>query len=289
MSASHYRTARPARRDERASGWAIRGALVLVALFFGAPFIWVVAAAFDAEAGGYLPWPGAPTLANYADLFRELEFGRALRTSLIVSGVGALVTTMAAALAGYAFSRLNWRGSAGLASGMLLLQTMPLIATMVPIYDLARRFELRNTYLGLILVHAALALPLLIWLMKGFFDGVPRLLEEAAWLDGASRLRAWREILLPLVRPGLAVAVGLSFLTAWSEVLLALVMVDAGSGKETVALAFFRATERVGGLSTEGYELVAAMGVLYVAPVLALFLVAGRLAVGGLSGGVHGE
>lgn len=267
----------------------VRLALGAVILGFGAPFLWVVAAAFDAGAGAYVPWPGDPTLANFVDLFRELSFGAALRTSLIVAGASAVLTTLAAALAGYALSRLSWRGASAVASGLLLLQTMPLIATMVPIYDLARRFELRNAYTGLILVHAALALPLLVWLLKSFFDAVPVSLEEAAWVDGASRFRAWREIILPVARTGLAVALGLSFLTAWSEVLLALVLVDVGEGKETVALAFYRATQSVGGLSGARYELVAAMGVLYILPVLLLFVVTGRLAVEGMTGSAHGQ
>jgi multiple sugar transport system permease protein len=249
----------------------------------------IVAAAFDAGAGAYVPWPGEPTLANFADLFRELEFGRALRNSLVVAGAGAVLTTLAAALAGYALSRLPHRGAAAFAAGTLLLQTIPLTATMIPLYDLARRLELRNSYLGLVLVHAALALPFLVWLLKSFFDALPRSLEEAAWLDGASRLRAWRDVLLPVIRPGLAVGLGLSFLTAWSEVLLMLVLVDAGEDKETVALAFYRTYQGAGGLSDVRYEQVAAMGVLYVVPVLLLFLVTGRMVVEGLTGSVHGE
>jgi multiple sugar transport system permease protein len=266
----------------------VRLALGAVIVAFGAPFLWIVAAAFDAGDGSYVPWPSRPTLANFADLFRELSFGSALRTSLVVAGASAVVATLAAALAGYVVSRLTWRGTTGLVAGLLLLQTMPLIVMMVPIYDLTHRLELRDSYLGLILVHAAIALPLLIWLMKGFFDAVPVSLEEAAWVDGASRFRAWREIVLPVARTGLAVALGLSFLVAWSEVLLALILVDPG-GLETVALAFFRAVESTGGLSGTRYELVAAMGVLYVVPVLLLFLVTGRLAVEGLTGEAHGR
>ena len=267
----------------------VRLALGATAVAFGAPFLWIVAAAFDAEAGSYVPWPSAPTLANFVDLFRDFGFGQALRDSLVVAGGGAILTTVTAALAGYALSRLVWRGADGLAVGLLLLQTMPLAATMIPLYDLTRRLALRNTYLGLILVHAALALPLLIWLMKRFFDALPIALEEAAWVDGASRLRAWREILLPLARPGLALAVGLSFLVAWSEALLALALTDPGSGKQTVALAFYRAAQRTGGYSSERYEPIAAMGVLYVLPMLLLLLLVGRVAGGGLGGSLHGE
>ena len=109
---------------------------------------------------------------------------------------------------------------------MLVLQTMPLSATMVPIYGLARDLDLRNTYLGLILVHSAIEMPFLIWLMKGFFDTIPRYLEEAAWLDGRSKFRAWWEVVMPVARPGIVVIAGFAFLNAWSEVLMVIILVD---------------------------------------------------------------
>ena len=101
---------------------------------------------------------------------------------------------------------------------MLLLQTIPLAVTMVPIYDLAMRLRLQDGYPGLILTYAAVPLPLLVWLMKGFTDAVPRDIDEAARLDGASALRAWFDVILPATVPGLAVVAGLAFASAWSEV-----------------------------------------------------------------------
>jgi multiple sugar transport system permease protein len=281
----------PRPHGRQAGDLLIRLALGAVIVAFGAPFLWVVAAAFDAGSGSYVPWPSQPTLDHFSSLFRELGFGRAMRNSVAVAGGAALLAALAAALAGYSLSRLRWRGAAALAVGILLLQTMPLAATMVPIYDIARRLDLRNSYLGLILIHSVLVLPFLVWLMKGFFDAIPVSLEEAAWVDGASRWQAWRQVLLPIARTGLAVALGLSFMAAWAEVLLMLVLIDdmPGEGKETVALAFYRAATSTGGLSETRLELVAAMAVLYVVPVLALFLASGRLAVEGLTGSAHGQ
>src|SRR5437016_13651264 len=125
-----------------------------------------------------------------------------------------VLDVVAVSLAGYSLSRLEWRFKSWITYAVLLLQTMPLSATMVPIYGLARQLGLRNSYLGLILIHAAIELPFLVWLMKGFFDSIPRHLEEAAWLDGRTRLRALVEIVLPLARPGLGIAAGLAFLIA---------------------------------------------------------------------------
>jgi len=165
---------------------------------------------------------------------------------------------------------------------VLLLQTMPLSATMVPIYGLARALGLRNSYAGLILIHAAIELPFLIWLMKNFFDNVPRHLEEAAWLDGRSKLRALAEIVLPVARNGIGVVAGLSFLAAWAEVLMMIILIDSQDLK-TVPLAFLRdACGPRAAIPKCSNGLVAAMGVLYAVPVMAIFLATRRMMVRGL-------
>jgi multiple sugar transport system permease protein len=147
---------------------------------------------------------------------------------------------------------------------------------MVPIYDLAIRLKLQDTYRGLILTHTAVSLPLLVWLMKGFCDAVPRDTEEAAWLDGASTLRGWREIVLPQTYAGVAVVAGFAFANAWAEVLMVVILVT-DIAKETLPFQFFYAAD--GGKQT---QTTAALGVLYVLPVLLLFLALRRLMVRGL-------
>lgn len=255
---------------------AVNGALVVVMLVFGAPFLWIVALAFDAEEGGALPLPAQPTLDNFRYLFEELSIGDALWNSVLVVGLTTMLATFTAALAGYGLSRIDWQQKTAAAYGLLLLYTFPIAATMVPIYDLSQRLGLYNSVIGLVIAHAAIVLPLLIWLMKGFFDAVPRSMEEAAQVDGRSRIRAWLEILIPLVRPGLAVVAGFAFLNAWAEVLLVMVMVD-GDNLATIALRFKEAAD--GG---ERLAVTAAIGLLYVAPVMALFLYLRRAMVRGL-------
>jgi len=255
--------------------------------FFLVPFLWLFLAAFDGGAEAYIRWPEAPTLDNFAYLFRELGFAVPLRNSLLVATGTMLLTVAAVSLAGYGLSRLEFRRKLWLTYAVLLLQTMPLSATMVPIYGLARQLGLRNSYLGLILIHAAIELPFLVWLMKGFFDSVPRYLEEAAWIDGRSRFRAWWEILLPVARPGIGVAAGLSFLSAWAEVLMVIILVD-DQGMRTVPLAFYETFRSAGGYTEVRYELIAAMGVLYVLPVLLLFFATRKLMVRGLMGSARG-
>src|SRR5437879_11129062 len=210
----------------------------LVILFFLVPFLWLFTSAFDADAVAYIRFPAQPTLDNFVRIFTEHDFARALLNSVFVAGATMRLDVVAVALAGYSLSRLEWRFKSWITYAVLLLQTMPLSATMVPIYGLARALGLRNSYLGLILIHAAIELPFLIWLMKGFFDNVPRYLEEAAWLDGRSKLRALAEVVLPVARNGIGVVAGLSFLAAWAEVLMMIILIDTQDLK-TVPLACY--------------------------------------------------
>ena len=259
----------------------------VVVAFFITPFAWLFLAAFDARAGPFIRWPEQFQLDNFAFIFRELDFARAVANSTFIATATMLLDVVTVSLAAYALSRLDIRRKDWLMYALLLLQTMPVTATMVPIYGVARQLGLRNSYLGLILVHAALDLPFLIWLLKGFFDTVPRYLEEAAWLDGRGKLRALFEIVLPVAAPGLGVVAGLSFLNAWSEVLMVLILVDRPD-LMTVPLAFYQTFRSAGGYTEVRYELIAAMGVLYLLPVMLLFIVTRNFLVRGMTATTKG-
>jgi ABC-type glycerol-3-phosphate transport system permease component len=296
MSAVAERVGAPPIVTARAPAWTLLNIIEfsvvyaifgIAIIFFLTPFVWMFLAAFDPRAGPYIRWPERFTLDNFIYIFRELNFAVAVGNSLFVSTATMLTATFTVSLAGYALSRLDIRRKEWVMYALLLLQTMPITATMVPIYGLARQLGLRNSYIGLILVHAALELPFLIWLLKGFFDTVPRHLEEAAWLDGRGKLRALFEVVLPVAAPGLAVIAGLSFLNAWSEVLMVLILVDRQE-MTTVPLAFYQTFRSAGGYTEVHYELMAAMGVLYLLPVMLLFLVTRGLLVKGMTGTTKG-
>ena len=199
-----------------------------------------------------------PTLDNFVQIFDKYAFATALGNSIFVAVATMILVVFTVSLAGYSLSRLDLRRKDWITYAVLLLQTMPLSATMVPIYGLAKQLGLRNSYLGLILIHAAIELPFLVWLMKGFFDSIPRHLEEVAWLDGRTRLRALVEIVLPLAKPGLGIAAGLSFLSAWAEVLMVVILIDQEDLK-TVPLAFYEAMRTQGGYTEVQYGVIAAM------------------------------
>jgi multiple sugar transport system permease protein len=263
-------------RRRNLSHWLVNLVLVLVIVVFGAPFIWIVVLAFDREVGAAWPWPSNPTIANFQALFDGEAIGRALRNSIVVVAAATISAVVLSALAGFGLSRLSWRGAGGVAFGLLLLYTFPLAVTMVPINDLARRLRLDNTYAGVILAQTAVTLPLLIWLMKGYFDAIPRHIQEAAEVDGATRLTALWDVLLPLVRPGLAVTAGLAVLLTWSEVLLVSAIVR-GQPMATLSLRFMTGAQ--GGLDA---PVVAALGLLYMIPVLVVFVVIRRALVSGI-------
>jgi multiple sugar transport system permease protein len=267
----------------RAVRWvALRGALVLVIITFGLPFLWTVVTALDDAVQRLLPWPRDFTLDHFQVLFAEREVGPALRRSMIVALATMVLATASAALAGYGLSRMRFRRKTWLAYAVLLLQTVPLAVTMVPIYDLAVRLGLQDTWRGLILSHSAVQLPLLVWLMKGFTDAVPRASEEAAWVDGASRLRAWRDVVIPGAAPGIAVVAGFAFSYAWAEVIMVVLLVTTQE-MATLPFQFFYLAD-----SGSDVHLTAALGVIYVLPVLALFLALRRLMVSGMVASVEG-
>ncbi len=256
-------------------------ALVAVIVIFGAPFIWLLATAINRVATD-VPWPSQPTLEHFRRLFEERNAGRGLKNSLIVSSCAMLLTTIAASLAGYGLSRGPLRRTSAIGYGVLLLQTFPLSVTMIPIYDLAIRLDLQGTYRGLIVAHAAISLPFATWLMKTSCDGVSREYDEAAWLDGASAFRVWRDIIVPLTASGLAVTAGFAFATAWAEVLMAVILLSIGDyAKETLPFQFYYQVEDEAGV-------VAALAVLYILPVVAVFLLLRRLIIRGLAEGTQG-
>ena len=262
-------------------------AFVAISAFFLVPFLWLLSAAFDAKATAYLQLPVQPTIDNFVRIFTEHDFARVLGNSVFVAVATMILVVFSVSLAGYSLSRLDLRRKDWITYAVLLLQTMPISATMVPIYGLARQLGLRNSYLGLILIHAAIELPFLIWLMKGFFDSIPRHLEEAAWLDGRSKLRALYEIVLPLARPGLGIAAGLAFLSAWAEVLMVVILIDQDNLK-TVPLAFYEAMRTQGGYTEVQYGVIAAMAVMYLLPVMIVFFGARRLMIRGLMNSTRG-
>ena len=197
--------------------------LLLAMILF--PIYWMVVSSLTPEAQLFTSrplLPAAGTLAHYRALFDERDFLVPIRNSLVVAGLTTAIAVPVATLAAYAFTRLRPRGAPLLLSLILSVSMFPQVSVLPPLYLVLRALGLLNTYPGLVLPYLTLSMPLAVWLLTGFFRQLPWELEASAMLDGASRLRAFRDVILPLAAPGVATAAILTFLYCWNEFLFAL-------------------------------------------------------------------
>jgi ABC-type glycerol-3-phosphate transport system permease component len=267
----------------RARGrWAtlVIAALVLAVAF---PFYRAVAGSLTPEAqlfGGAPLWPSPPVLDHYRALFTERDFWLPIRNSLVVAGATTLFCVTLGSLCAYALARLRFRGKALLLGVILAVSMFPQIAVVSPLFLLLRSLRLIDTYPGLVLPYLTFAMPLTVWLLVGYFRQLPAELEEAAMVDGASRLRAFREVIVPLALPGLAATAILTFVYSWNEFLFALSF-TLGPERQTVpvAIALFRGQYQV------PWGQVLAAAIVATAPVALLVLAFQRRIVQGLTAG----
>ncbi|MFQ5796921.1 MAG: carbohydrate ABC transporter permease [Candidatus Bipolaricaulia bacterium] len=207
---------------------------LFVALF---PFLWVLVSSLHPTADllqGRVRIPiGDPTFDHYLILFRAQYgvkvFSRFILNSLKVGLGTAALTMLIAALAAYGLSRYRLRGGESLSRMMLFIYIFPISLALMPIFELLARLKLLDTHLGLILIHTALAAPFCTWLLRSFFDAIPRELEEAAAVDGASRFQAFVRILIPVTAPGLLTAGVYALVISWGEYTFAANLLISGA------------------------------------------------------------
>lgn len=260
---------------------ALPAALILGALLF--PIYWMLAASVTPEAQLFEArslFPTTFTVDHYRALFDARDFLIPIRNSLIVAGLTTALVIPVAALCAYALARMRMRGKALLLAVILAVSMFPQISIVPPLYLILRELGLLNTYPGLVFPYLTFSMPLAVWLLTGFFRQLPRDLEDAAMLDGAGRLRALRDIVLPLAAPGVASAAILTFLYCWNEFLFALSF-TLGPERYTVpvAITLFRGRYQV-----PWGEVLAAASVATI-PVALLVLAFQRRIVAGLTAG----
>jgi inositol-phosphate transport system permease protein len=247
---------------------------------------WLVIATFSRSTYGLTP--DGLTLDNWQFLWnfaswRESIWGVTLNTVVLALGL-AVVVVVLSALAGYSLSRLDFLGRRGFMSLTLILHAFPSVTLLIAIYFVLRALQLYNTIQGVILVKVALELPLGMWLMKGFFDNVPWDIERAAMVDGASRVRIWWQIMLPLIRPGIAALAIFSFISGWNEFLIPYTFI---LNRQQATLAVYL-QQLVGDSRFVNYGQVAAIGLFQLLPVLLFFLFTQRYLLSIYAGGVKG-
>jgi ABC-type glycerol-3-phosphate transport system permease component len=262
-------------------GWPIIAGLLVAMMLF--PLYWAVVSSFTPENRLFAASALVPeelVLDHYRALFGDRDFWTPIRNSVIVAGATTALSVVLGAMCGYAIARLHFRGKALMLAFVLAVSMFPQIAIVSPLYVLLRALGLLNTYAGLVLPYLTFAMPLTIWLLVGFFRQLPKDLEEAALVDGAGRLRALREIVLPLAWPGVATTAIFTFLYSWNEFLFALSF-TLGPERYTVpvAITLFRGQYQV------PWGQILAAAVVATAPVAAVVLVAQRRIIAGLTSG----
>jgi len=228
--------------------------------------------------------PDNATLDNYISLFRDRPFLRWMWNSTFVSLVVTLTGVALASMTGYAFSRFQFVGKKiGLLS-LLTTQMFPATMLLLPLYIMLIKLGLINTYLGVMIIYAATALPFTIWTMKGYYDTIPYSLEEAARIDGCNQFQAFSRVILPLAAPALVITALFAFMTAWSEYLVAAqILQDSDLWTLPLGLKSFESN-----MSTE-WGLYGASSLIVTIPVVVLFLLLSKYLVSGLTlGSVKG-
>ncbi|AAK90214.1 ABC transporter permease [Agrobacterium tumefaciens] len=256
-------------------------AYIVFALF---PLFWLLKVSVTPNdllySEGVRMWPSHATLDHYRYVIENSAFPTFFKNSVIVAGSTALAVTVLSSLSGYALSRFRFKGKYWIVALMLITQMFPLVMLVAPIFKMLSPLGLTNSLTGLVIVYTAFNVPFATFLMQSFFDGIPKDLEEAAMIDGASRFTAFRQIILPLTLPGIAATLGFVFTAAWSELLFALMLISGNqSATFPVGLLTF-----VSKFSVDFGQMMAA-GVLALIPACLFFLLIQRYLVQGLTAG----
>ena len=256
--------------------------LLMVVLAMG-PFVWMILTSLTPSerlsATGVSLSPAGWGLDNYARLFEQTSFLGNMGHSLIVA-VGTVVLGLTVSVtAAYAFSRFRFPGRKAIMLQFLLVNMFPVVLLILPLFVLMRRLGILDTHLGLILANATVAIPFAVWMLTSYIGAIPKSLDEAAMIDGCSRLSALRRVVLPLAMPGIISTGIYIFITAWNEYLYALTL--GGKNVRTVTVAI---QTLIGEYQIE-WGLLAAGGVVGALPATLLFLLVQRRLIGGLTQG----
>jgi ABC-type glycerol-3-phosphate transport system permease component len=274
--------------NPRTTGWATQlGALVVVFLI-AVPFLWMVSTSLKAPAEISLRDPSLiprqPDLDNYVRVMVDAQFGRYFVNTLIVTAATTLISVVLATLAGYSFARLKLRGSKPLLLGILATQMFPGILLAIPLYVLLQTLGLIDTLGGLVLVYTSFALPFGVWMMRNYFLTVPRELEDAALVDGCSRLGALWLVALPVVVPGVTATAIFTSILAWNEFLYANTFINTAANR-TLSIAL---QSLIGEFTTDWGQLMAGAVVTTLPIVLLFFVIQRKLTQGLAAGSVKG-
>ncbi len=272
------------RRRTRQLGWNVLGLVVLAVMVF--PVYWMVATAFKPgqQILSYTPQWVRPTLSNFRDAIHQPFFWNAVKNSLIVVSAVVALSVVLAFLASLALAKFHFYGRKAFIVLILGVQMVPLAALIIPLYILMSRLGQIDKVTGVIAMYLTFVLPFTVWTMRGFLLGIPKELEEAAMVDGATRFGAFVRVLLPLVGPGLVATSIFAFIQAWNEFIIAYVFLHTPE-KQTLMVWLASFTTLRG---TDWGPLMAGATLCALPVVVFFLLVQRRIAFGLTAGAVRG-
>jgi multiple sugar transport system permease protein len=274
------------RRSTRAAQYV---AVLAYLIFLGFPLVWLISASLKSprEFASINPTflPQSPTFSNFTDALEEQGLVRSMLNSLQISVATTVLVLIVSLPVAYALARLRSRLRPLTNGWILVSQVFPVILIVIPLFVILRQLHLTNTIPGVVIVYMVWSMPFALWMLQGYVAAVPRELEEAASVDGASRLRTIVSIVMPLLRPGLIATAMFTFISAWNEFFFALVLLQDPQLK-TLPLVLARF---VGAEGQVQFGPLAAASVLATVPSLVFFaFLQRRLTSGLLSGAVKG-
>jgi multiple sugar transport system permease protein len=257
---------------------------VLACIFAAGPIVWGVATALKpaAEVISYPPHllPSTISLESFRQVWNDSNFPVFFRNSLLVTGLATVASLVFSVHAAYGLARFQFAGKTALMVGLLATSMIPGIAILVPLYNLSVHTGLYNSYAGMVLVYTAWNIPLLVWLLKGFFESVPLEMEEAALIDGCSRLRAFYTIVIPIARAGMLAGTIMGMMFVWNDFLIGFTLAVT-ENRRLIPYGLFSFMSNIG---VDWGQLMAAT-VISLVPVIAAFLVLQKWLVQGLMAG----
>lgn len=257
--------------------------LCIIAVFFLFPIFWILIQSFKTSIDTIAIPPKlvfSPTLENYSSVLSDINFFRSLKDSLIIALFSVFLTLIIGVPFAYALARFRFRGANQLGFFVLSTMILPPIVIIIPFSKIFNYLRLLDTYPGLILAHILVNLALVVWVMRSFFLRIPIEVEEAAIVDGCTRMQSFRKIVLPLSSSGLTAVTILSFIFSWNELMFALSLTSSA----IKTLPVFIATGYVGFLATNWGGLSAA-GIIAIIPTIILILCSRKYLVTGFSFG----
>ncbi len=218
---------------------AIYGGVGVLTLFLLFPFLWMLSTSLKpsetifSSPPQWIPWP--PTFAHYRTLWVETPFARFFINTLVVAVGTTVISVVISALAGYGISRFRFRGDRLFSMGLIVIQMFPPVLLVIPIFIMMAGLRLTNTYASLIIVYCAFAVSFCTWMLKGYFAGIPREIEEMGLVDGCTRFQTLWKLIIPLSVPGIVAVALFVFTFAWQEYLFALTFIQT-TEKRTLAV-----------------------------------------------------